>query len=38
VWVNGWCVCSTVKHGGGGAMVWGCFASDTVCVIYLEFK
>jgi hypothetical protein len=21
----------TVKHGGGGVMVWGCFAVDTVC-------
>ena len=30
------CVVLTMKHGGGGVMVWGCFAGDTV--IYLEFK
>ena len=30
------CVVHTVKHGGGGVMVWGCFAGDTV--VYLEFK
>ena len=24
------CVISTVKCGGGGVMVWGCFAGDTV--------
>jgi hypothetical protein len=24
------CVVSTVKHGGGGVMVCGCFAVDTV--------
>ena len=30
------CVVQTVKHGGGGVMVCGCFAGDSV--IYLEFK
>jgi hypothetical protein len=25
------CVLLTVKHGGRGVMVWGCFAGDTVC-------
>jgi hypothetical protein len=24
------CVVPTVKHGGGGVIVWGCFAVDTV--------
>jgi hypothetical protein len=30
------CVFRTVKHGGGGVMVWGCFAGDTV--YDLEFR
>ena len=25
------CVFPTVKHEGGGVMVWGCFAGDTIC-------
>ena len=28
------CVVSTVKHGGGGVMVCGCFAGDTVCDLF----
>ena len=24
----------TVKHGGGGGTVWGCFAGDTVCDLF----
>jgi hypothetical protein len=28
------CVVSTVKHGGGGVMVWGCFAGDTVSDLF----
>jgi hypothetical protein len=30
-------VVPVVKHGGGGVVVWGCFAGDNV-MIYLEFK
>ena len=28
------CVFPTVKQGGGGVMVWGCFAGDTVCDLF----
>jgi hypothetical protein len=35
-WMIYACVVPTVKHGGGGVMVWACFAGDTV--FYLEFK
>jgi hypothetical protein len=28
------CVVPTVKNGGGGVMVWGCFASDTICALF----
>ena len=28
------CIVPTVKLGGGGVMVWGCFAGDTVGVIF----
>jgi hypothetical protein len=24
----------TMKHGGGGVMVWGCFAGDTVSYLF----
>ena len=32
------CVVSTVKHGGGGVMVWGCFAADTDAFCLLEMN
>ena len=28
------CVVPSVNHGGGGVMVWGCFAGDTVCDLF----
>jgi hypothetical protein len=28
------CVVPIVKHGGGGVMVWGCKAGDTVCDLF----
>ena len=28
------CVFLTVKHRGGGDIVWGCFAGDTVCELF----
>ena len=28
------CVIPTVKHGGGGVMVWECFNGDTVCDLF----
>jgi hypothetical protein len=28
------CVVPTIKHGGGGVIVWGCFADDTVCDLF----
>ena len=28
------CVVPTVKNGGGGVLVWGCFAGETVCDLF----
>ena len=28
------CVFPTVKHGGGGVLMWGCFAGETVCDLF----
>ena len=33
-WMISSCVVPTVKHGGGGVMVWGCFANDTVSDLF----
>ena len=33
-WMISACMVSTVKHGGGGVMVWGCFAGDTVSDLF----
>jgi hypothetical protein len=29
------CVVTTVKHGGGGVSLWGCFAGDTVSDLFI---
>uniref|UniRef100_A0AAZ3NYC5 Transposase Tc1-like domain-containing protein n=1 Tax=Oncorhynchus tshawytscha TaxID=74940 RepID=A0AAZ3NYC5_ONCTS len=33
-WMISTHVVPTVKHGGGGVMVWGCFTGDTVCDLF----
>ena len=33
-WMVSACVVPTMKHFGGGVMVWGCFAGDTVCNLF----
>ena len=33
-WMISACVFPTVKHGGGGVMVRGCFAGDTLCDLF----
>jgi hypothetical protein len=37
-WMISACVVPTVKHGGGGVMVWVCFAGDTVRDLFLNSR